>query len=331
MNIDPNKEQILLETGTNELEVAEFGIYRKDKDILQSFGINVAKVREIIKMPSYIKMPASNVHVLGVFKLRDQIIPLINLSSWLNEKVEGVNYDDCVVIVTEFNKANFGFVVHQIRTIHRFSWEKVLPPANLDNSLINANINSITGIVPLKDRIMLMIDFEKIVGDINPNCSLSVRDDKAIVDEVTATISKSEYSKKIIVAEDSSVIRKMIRDILGQGGFEITDFNNGKDAWDFIHKNHLEFKSQNKLVSDEYPVLVADIEMPQMDGHSLCKKVKDDAELKSMSVILFSSLIYEEIRKKGERIGADAQISKPEIGKLMGIIKDLLEKKNAAS
>lgn len=318
-----NKEQeILLETGTNEVEIAEFAVYLKEqKDIKQSFGINVAKVREIIKIPDFISIPNAHKNVMGVFKLRDKIIPLINLAEWLNEETENIDLAKCYVIVTEFNQTNFGFLIHDIKTIHRMSWDKVLPPTNITSNIQN---NCITGIVSFKDRIMMMIDFEKIVADINPEASLSIQTDKKIIEDVQQI---GEHKQKILLAEDSGIVRDLLATILEKGGFEVVHVDNGKLAMEYLNAFLEEAKKQNKIINDIIQLIIADIEMPQMDGHSVCRKIKEDPNLKTLPVVLFSSLIYEEIKKKGELIGADAQISKPEIGNLINIIRDILKKK----
>jgi len=213
-------------------------------------------------------------------------------------------------------------MIHDIKTIHRMSWEKVLPPNQINHTLKD---NSITGIVPFEDRIMLMIDFEKIVADINPEISLSVEKDKDIINKIQQI---GDGKQKVLIAEDSGIVRDLLTEILEKGGFEVVSANNGKLAWEYLSAFSEEAKSQNKKINDVIQVLVADIEMPQMDGHSLCKKIKDSPETNSLPVILFSSLIYEEIKRKGELIGADAQISKPEIGNLLNVIRDILQKKH---
>jgi two-component system chemotaxis response regulator CheV len=309
---------ILLETGTNELEIAEFEIMLKNKDVMQSFGINVAKVREIIKIPEFIKIPSAHPNVIGVFKLRNKIIPLISLAGWLNEDVDQIDIRRCYVIVTEFNKDNFGFLVHGIKRIHRMSWEKVLAPTNVDSF---ADIGSITGIVPFNDRIMLMIDFEKIVTNINTNVGLDLN---SVTDDVTKDLDVAKGSR-VIVAEDSSLIRDLMHSILTKAGFEVMLFQNGRLAWEYMNMIKEKVSSEGSNLSDYIKALVSDIEMPQMDGHSLCKNVKEDSLLKSLPVVLFSSLIYEEMRKKGDAVGANAQISKPEIGSLVKIVNDLIK------
>ncbi|MFH2020300.1 MAG: chemotaxis protein [archaeon] len=306
--------KILLETGTNELEIAEFGIFLKN-GIHQSFGINVAKVREIIKIPSYVSVPEQNSNIMGIFKLREKIVPLINLSGWLHEASD---IKDGFVIVTEFNEQNFGFLVHTIKTIHRMSWEKVLPPTKISS---NVNADSITGIVPFLDRIVMLLDFEKIVADINPESSLSIMADKAIIANNVST-----NKDKVLLAEDSEIVMEMLSSILTEGGFEVIKVKNGKQALEYLETLQLKARSNNMPMSNYVQIVVTDIEMPQMDGHTLCRKIKQSKEYEGLPVVLFSSLIYDEIRRKGELIGADAQISKPEIGNLLNVINGILRK-----
>lgn len=317
-----NNNEILLETGTNEVEIAEFQIYLKDKkDIKQSFGINVAKVREIIKTPKFVSLPQANKNILGVFKLREKIIPLINLAGWLNERTDDIELSNCFVIVTEFNNVNFGFLIHGIETIHRISWSKVLPPSSITD---NIKEDCITGVISFEDRIMMMLDFEKVVSDMNPELSLKIKTDKDMIEN----IKKFKGDKpKVLLAEDSGIIRDLLAGILEKGGFEVVHVNNGKLALEYLNAFVEEANKQKKEIDDMIELVITDIEMPQMDGHSLCKKIKEDPILKNLPVVLFSSLIYDEIRKKGEMIGADAQISKPEIGNLLKIVSDLLDKK----
>lgn len=319
-------KEILLETGTNELEVAEFGIYLKGKSqIMQTFGINVAKIREIIKLPKFIRIPQASDNVLGVFKLREKVIPLIDLAEWLGEETEEIDFEKCYVIVTEFDQLNFGFMIHDIKTIHRLSWEMVIPPNNIDTNTSN---NSITGVVKFDDRIMMMLDFEKIVADINPELSLSVERDKDIIESIK---SEGLGEPKVLIAEDSGIVRDLMVSMLEKGGFEVAHVNNGKLAWEYLEAFLDEAKGHDKPISSTVQAVIADIEMPQMDGHSLCRKIKEHPDMKNLPVILFSSLIYEEIKRKGDLIGADAQISKPEIGSLVTILRDILKKQGSTS
>ena len=335
-----DKEDILLETGTNELEIAEFEIYSKpqtvsksddgdagvnsDEKDIHSYGINVAKIREIITMPTMIKMPGSDEKIVGVFNLREKIIPLIDLSAWMNYNSD-VDYSKCNVVVTEFNQSNFGFIINSVNRIHRVSWTKILSSSNINKDSNSSSANCITGIVNFEDRIMMMLDFERIVADINPEMSLSVLSDKDTLEEFN---SKDFSGKKVLVAEDSDIVRDLFVDILEKAGFEVIEASNGKIASEYIDAVLESATQSGKSIKDFLQVVITDIEMPQMDGHSLCKKIKESDDLNSLPVILFSSLIYEEMRKKGELIGADAQISKPDIGNLVNIISDILKKQD---
>jgi len=323
MESKQERQDILLEMGTNEVEIAEFGIFLREEQKYQSFGINVAKIREIINTPAFKKMPSSHEHVLGVFELRNKIIPIIDLGAWLNES-SASETEDSYVIVAEFNQDNFGFLIHKIETIHRLSWEQVLPPT--EHMQIDSQTNCITGIVSLGNdgkKLMLMIDFEKIVADIKPERSLSIKADRKIIENLDG----GNPSPKVLLAEDSSIVRDLLSGILRDGGFEVLSVNNGKLAWDHLTEWKSDAEKSGEPLESLIQIVVSDIEMPQMDGHSLLRKMKEDQQLKTLPVILFSSLIYEEIRRKGDLLGADAQVSKPEIGNLLTIVEDVLKKR----
>ena len=306
---------ILLEAGTNELEVVEFyleeagpgtggggqagasGCYRG------YYGVNVAKVLEIIRMPSVTELPeASNSAILGAFNQRNNIIPLVDLSIWLGK--ERAENEAPKVIVTEFNNSVTAFMVSGVTRIHRISWESVEPP---NQYMAAMSDNSITGVVRLEDRIVFLLDLEKIVTDLNPALGLKL-------DEAIDWTTDIRY--RAIVADDSGVIREMMRDLLEKAGFDVTAFTNGRDAWETLQRIAQAASEQNRPVRDFVHVLVSDIEMPQMDGHHLTKRVKEDPVLRDLPVMLFSSLITDKLRHKGETVGADDQISKPQITEL---------------
>ncbi|MCA1943893.1 MAG: chemotaxis protein [Desulfovibrio sp.] len=314
---------ILLEAGTNELEVVEFyleeagpgtgggqagasGCYRG------YYGVNVAKVLEIIRMPSVTELPeASNSAILGAFNQRNNIIPLVDLSIWLGK--ERAENEAPKVIVTEFNNSVTAFMVSGVTRIHRISWESVEPP---NQYMAAMSDNSITGVVRLEDRIVFLLDLEKIVTDLNPALGLKL-------DEAVDWTTDIRY--RAIVADDSGVIREMMRDLLEKAGFDVTAFTNGRDAWETLQRIAQAASEQNRPVRDFVHVLVSDIEMPQMDGHHLTKRVKEDPVLRDLPVMLFSSLITDKLRHKGETVGADDQISKPQITELAQRARTLIK------
>jgi two-component system chemotaxis response regulator CheV len=304
---------ILLESGTNELEVIEFLLSYTDvngKKTSQPFGINVAKVREIIRMPELTKLPNLPECVFGVFNLRNRIIPALDLSKYLyNIHVIDKNKK---MIIAEFNKLQCGFIVDDVQSIHRISWSDIISPDAISD--FDTETLSIVGIIKMSDRNILMLDVEKIVADIDPNIAMDTRN-------VNKTV---EWKPKIVTAEDSAVIRKMITDKLTFAGFEVFAYSDGQSAWDKMEEISRKV-SEGASLSSLVNVVISDIEMPKMDGYTLTKMIKSDNNLSAVPVILFSSLINNEIRHKGEAVGANYQLTKPQLGELITFVNQLLE------
>jgi len=311
---------ILLEAGTNELEIVEFYLEEEPKEDDHAelnqedlerekgripsrkgyYGVNVAKVLEIIRKPDVTEMPeTSHDSVLGAFNLRSRIIPLLDLCIWLKKK--RVENEPPKIIVTEFNQVTSAFMVSGVTRIHRISWEDVEAPNKYVSALSS---DSITGVVKFEDRIVFILDLERIVSELNPNMRLRF-DDNVEFDDSTGY--------KALIADDSPLIREMIRDMLGQAGFRVEKTNNGRECWEQLKEYKRLAALDNRPITDYVQVIVSDIEMPMMDGHHLTKKIKEDPVLQDLPVILFSSLITEKLRHRGETVGADDQVSKPEI------------------
>ncbi|WP_291329140.1 chemotaxis protein [Desulfovibrio sp. UCD-KL4C] len=319
-----SQTNILLESGTNELEIVEFFIDETDsvhggETRRNYYGINVAKVVEIIRLPELTDMPdATDTAVLGAFDLRSEIIPLIDLSRRVGKN--RVESEAPKVIVTEFNKISTAFLVSGVTRIHRISWEQVEAPSKQVSSL---TANSITGVVKLEGRIVFLLDLEKIVADLNPGMDLTEVPDADLVQKIET------QQLKAIIADDSTMIRRMIGQMLEDAGFKVTRTHNGKTAWDKINEWREKAKSEGKTIDDFLDIVVTDIEMPVMDGHNLTKRIKDDPELRHLPVLLCSSIITDTLFHKGESVGADDQISKAEINQLAERVFKLIERKHA--
>lgn len=300
-----NKTSILLESGTNELEIIEFKVAD------EIFGINVAKVREIMVAQSVKPMPNSHPVVEGVFKPRDEIITVIDLAKYLGlPDCENSGRD--IFIVTHFNNLNFAFHVHTVVGIDRISWTSIKKP---DKAVYGGQDGAATGIAAYEERLITILDFEKIVAEISPESSIQV-------ESIEKLGERHNMEKSILVAEDSMLLSKLIIECLHKAGYKNTvKTDNGQEAWDYLQ----EAKESGDPIKEHVSCIVSDIEMPLMDGHRLTKLVKSDLELKKIPLILFSSLISPEMRIKGQKLGADAQISKPEIDKLVSIIDQLTE------
>ncbi len=300
----PNQTKILLESGTNELEIMEFTVGG------ELFGINIAKIREIMRAQETKRMPNSHNFVEGIFKQRGEVITVIDLAKCLNiEKSENKSHD--IFILTHFNKLNFAFRVESVVGIDRVSWEDIKKP---DKVIYSGEDSVATAIAEYKDRLITILDFEKIIADISPETSITL-------DRLDELGDRVESQKKILVAEDSMMLSNLIIGFLHKSGYKNTvKFNNGKEAWNYL----TEAKESGLPISNYVSCIVSDIEMPLMDGHRLTKLIKTDDELKHIPVILFSSLINDELRIKGQEVGADEQITKPEIVELVNIIDRLI-------
>lgn len=299
---------ILLESGTNELEILEFRVGSN------YYGINVAKIREILPYQVPTPIPNADARIEGIFMPRDEIISIVDLSRVMNLPAAQSTAGD-MYIVTNFNNLNTAFHVQGVEGIHRVSWGDIIEP----DSTINASgMGMATGIVRIDDRLIIILDFEKIVAEINPETGLKISD----VEHMTG---RSRVDSPILIAEDSPLLGKMLLDCLKRAGFANIDLtNNGKECWD-----KLSAYQEQGVLDQKVACVITDIEMPQMDGHHLTKLIKSDEEMMHIPVIIFSSLINDEMRKKGESLGADMQLSKPEIGQLVGAIDQILQIENA--
>lgn len=294
---------ILLENGTNELEILEFVLNN------YSYGINVAKIREIIPYQRVTPIPNAHPSIEGIFMPRDTMITAIDLANCLGFMESPIGG---MFIITKFNKLNMAFHVENVLGIHRVSWTEIAKPNRSFGSLEDSIIS---GIVKRDDRLIIILDFEKIISDINPETGLKVSD-------IDALGEQRERNVPILIAEDSPLLNKLIVESLKKAGYEnLIHTENGQQAYDVICKC-----KENGTLRDNVRCIITDIEMPMMDGHRLTKLVKSDEATAKIPVIIFSSLVNDDMKRKGEALGADAQLSKPEIGNLVKIIDELVDK-----
>ncbi len=293
--------KILLENGTNEVEILEFTLAGN------SYGINVAKITEIINYMPVTPVPNSHPSIEGVFMPRDKMITAIDLKNCLQR---GVSEEGGLFIVTNFNKLDIAFHVDSVVGIHRLSWGDIISP---DATVVSDS--SALGIIKIQDRLIIVLDFEKVVADINPETGLRTN-------RLVGLEQRERNNIPILIAEDSPLLNKLIVETLTKAGYvNLTHTANGQEAYDFIN----EAISQGML-KDRVQLVITDIEMPIMDGHRLTKLLKTNEVTQDIPVVIFSSLVNEEMRVKGEQLGADAQISKPEIVNLIALLDNLLQK-----
>ncbi len=293
--------KILLENGTNELEVLEFKLDGN------AYGINVAKIKEIINYQEVTPVPNAHPSIDGIFMPRDTMITAIDLKNCLQR---GVSEPGGLFIVTNFNKLDIAFHVDSVVGIHRVSCREIIKPG----STVSTSEDGVsTGIIKFDDRLIIILDFEKIVTDINPETGLKIAD----IEELG---ERHRIDVPILIAEDSPLLNKLIVESLHKAGYvNLIHTENGQQAYDVIQ----ECKKEGTL-KEHVQCIITDIEMPLMDGHRLTKLVKSDDETKDIPIIIFSSLVNEDMMRKGEALGANAQLSKPEIGNLVRVVDSLV-------
>ena len=300
--MEDNKQGILLESGTNEIEIMKFTIGGN------LYGINVAQVREIMISAPVKPMPMAHPSVEGIFKPRDTVLTVVDLPKYLG--VDSPKDPKDIFIITNFNKMFIAFRVHAVDRISRISWTDIQKP---DKTVSGGAEGVATGIAQCDGELVTILDFERIVAEIAPETSIQMS-------EVEQLGPRDRNEKPIWVAEDSILLSKMIEDSLRRANYvNLHMFSNGLELWEALSA----LPQEGELTRD-VALIITDIEMPQMDGHRLTKLVKDNARFKQIPLIIFSSLISEEMRRKGRDLGADEQLTKPEIGHLVDVMDRLL-------
>jgi two-component system chemotaxis response regulator CheV len=296
------KTEILLETGTNELEILEFYIDEENSNTERErvyFGMNVAKVMQVIENPNLAPCDyAPHPSFLGVIALREHILPIIDLSVWLGMNRSENNFD--LIIATEFSQSVNGFLVSGVTEILRVGWDQVKPPGTFLSKFAKA---AIIGTVERNGRFIQLLDMESILTDLDPD---KMKD--AGYSEVHA---KQHYP--VLVADDSQTILDMVVRNLRAANFKPFTVMNGQAAWDTLCSLRDRAESESVDIHDLVRIVISDIEMPMLDGFTLTKRIKEDPVLGTIPVILYSSIITDDLRHKGEFVKADDQVSKPEL------------------
>ncbi|EAG6099701.1 chemotaxis protein CheV [Listeria monocytogenes] len=295
---------ILLQSGTNELEIVTFTVGEN------LFCINVLKVKEIIHPLEVTPVPDSNPAIEGVSQVRGEIMPVVNLARVM--KLPEIEPENTKFIITELNQMKIVFRVDEVHRIQRISWEQIEEPEKLSIGLEELAV----GIVKLDGNLVLLLDYEKIIYEISGNADFAVTGE----DRMARKVNREE--KTIFIAEDSQMLRQLLEDTLHEAGYtNLQFFANGREAQEHIFKL---LKEQKEQTFENVNLLITDIEMPQMDGHHLTKVIKEDEIGRELPVVIFSSLITEDLEHKGAGVGADAQVSKPNIHQLINILDELV-------
>ncbi|PCJ62098.1 MAG: hypothetical protein COA79_05265 [Planctomycetota bacterium] len=297
---------ILLESGSNEVEYLEFNLGN------QGYGVNVLKIKQILKYKpeDLSKPPKSNAALLGLLNIQGKQVPIIEIGRFFNVQDLEEDTSNKIVIVLEFNEHWYGFITDGVNKIHRFTWEDLQP---LDNSM---QLDFITATTLIQKRTILIVDFEKVVSVVfNMNWAEA---DKLPVTDKSDKVSKRK-KLKIFFADDTALMREGINSILLKHHFEnVTLFQNGKE----LHDHVIASVEANNNVPD-IDLIITDVEMPKMDGLTVCKIVKE--RYPTIPVIILSSLISKQILTRCKTVNADAAISKKDLKPLVSMIDEITQ------
>ena len=326
MSTVAEKQGILLESGTNEIELIEFYLGS------QSFGINVHKLREIIPYDESktTSLPESPPSVVGTFLVRGSTIPQIDLNVHLNRDPEVIAAEAGlgrkVVLVCEFNRCVNGFLVDGVNQIYRISWQNIQPLS----TVIGRYKPRFTGSFNIDGREIIVVDLEHIVAELDPEAGLSYlpsQEDEAAGAESELSLVERRGQQRLFIAEDSAIIRDSIVRLLSIAGYiQVSSFVDGEECYQEIMKLKRQLANGDNALGQSFDLLISDIEMPKMDGLTLCRRIKEDSMLKTIPVIMFSSLITEQMVHHCNQVGADGYMSKPQINELVKMIDSFLLK-----
>ncbi len=308
-----SKQGILLESGTNEVEFIEFFLAG------ESYGVNVSKVQRVIALSNcHITKIAQAPHgVMGIIHVQEKPVLLVDLHTAL--ALPGATVTDAerhLVMVTRFNKRTTAFLIDGISKIHRTSWSDFEP---MNSTLAGEAAGYTTGSIRIAERIILVLDLERLMLDFTPNDERPAPPPPA-----NEQARRSREHIKIIYAEDSKMIRRLTLEVLQGAGFaEIKSFENGLEANEYLIELRKRAVAEQRTLRDYVDLIITDIEMPKMDGLTLCKNVKTGGGDKIPAVVVYSSLINDEMSRKCLSVGADAQLSKPHGEEIIAIVDQL--------
>ncbi len=313
MSSDSHALPNILETGKNELEIVDFRIYedRPSESYEWIFGVNVAKVREVLRMPKVTKVPNMPPEVEGMAEIRGKLIPVVSLAKWmgLEEPPDRKKF----LLHLEFLRENVGVIVHEARRIRRISWSDIKKAPDTLNQKLGGRI---TGVVDTEDGLLIILDFEGILHDIG---LLKIFHEEEALKEAGTT--KETYT--VLLAEDSPVARKIIREILENAGHKVIEAEDGSQALEILNQYLEKAQKEGKSVRDYIQVVITDIEMPNMDGLTLTKKIKETVGLMGLPVIVNTTLSDDTNRERAFRVNADSFIVKFDAQELISMVNRL--------
>lgn len=302
-----------LKVGNNEMELVDFRIKKQENGRIYEgiYGINVAKVQEIIRLPKLTELPGVPDFVEGIFDLRGVVIPVINLAKWMGVTVPKTKKIKPRIIITEFNNVLIGFIVHEAKRIRRISW-KDIEPASFSSGHGSIDKSRITGVTRIEgDQVLLVLDLESVVEELG-----------FYQPEVNTDIKIQKFDGIAMVLDDSSIARKMIKNTLEKMGFKVVEAIDGQDGLDKIEKLYQTYKEE---LHKTLKIIVSDVEMPKMDGFHFAAQIKDDKRFARVPIIFNSSISDVHSNVRGKEAGGEAYLVKFDANTFYSEVKRVLE------
>jgi two-component system chemotaxis response regulator CheV len=288
-----------LKVGSNEMELVDFRIFKQENDSVYEgiYGINVSKVREIIRVPELTELPGTPDYIEGIFDLRSVVIPVVNLAKWMGiESPDGIE-KNLRVIITEFNNVLIGFIVHEAKRIRRISWADI-EPATFASGSGTLDGNKITGVTKIEgDNVLLILDLESVVQDLG----LYEPD----VDNIPQELES--FSGLALILDDSSTARKIVKEALIKMGFSVIEAIDGQEG---LEKLEDIYNMYGDNIADNLKLILSDVEMPRMDGFHFAANVKEDGRYDNIPIIFNSSISDHFSEMRGKEAGAEAYLVK---------------------
>ncbi len=294
MNIESS-----LKVGSNEMELVDFRIFKQEENEVYEgiYGINVSKVREIIKLPKLTDLPGTPEFIEGIFDLRSVVIPVVNLAKWMKIKEPESAEKNSRVIITEFNNVLIGFIVHEAKRIRRISWADIEPASFMSNSS-SVEGSKITGVTKIEgDNVLLILDLESVIQDLG-----------LYEPDTQFTTSENEhFSGLALVLDDSSTARKIVKEALVKMGFDVLEAMDGKEG---LEKLDELYELYGEDLSKNLKIIISDVEMPRMDGFHFAANVKEDGRFNKIPIVFNSSISDHFSENRGVEAGGEAYLVK---------------------
>lgn len=292
------RKEKALKVGTNEMELVDFRILKLENGKVYEgiYGVNVAKVREIIRLPKLTELPGVPDYVEGIFDLRGVVIPVINLAKWMNVEVPTNRRIKPRVIITEFNNVLIGFIVHEAKRIRRINW-KDIEPATFSSGHGSVDKSKITGVTRIeKGDVLLILDLESVVQDLG-----------FYIPEANIQTETKKYSGYAMILDDSSIARKLVRDSLEKMGFKVVEAIDGAVGLEKLEDLYEMYKDE---LPKQLKIIISDVEMPKMDGFHFAAKVKADPRFSKIPIVFNSSISDQFSNARGQEAGGEAYLVK---------------------